>query len=220
MRVRGDLQPSNAFTLEAQPKNPGFVLVRFFENVKPFEEKNDELTVSGYEYDEYHLELPDAPGIQDDVLNNFDRYIAEAKEREKPSAHGLKLVELKQACNAAITGGVTIETSEGEEHFSLTPEDQINLQNLAFQIAAGAAGVLYHADGKLCRVFTPDEANALTQAAVGHVTYHTTYFNHIKAWVERTEDSGKLDKITYGAKLPNDLKRSFEALLGLAGGSS
>ena len=44
MRVRGDNAPSNAFTLEEQPKKPGFALVRFYENVKAFEEKHDELT--------------------------------------------------------------------------------------------------------------------------------------------------------------------------------
>ena len=35
MRVRGDLAPSNAFSLEEQPKKPGFVLVRFYGNVEP-----------------------------------------------------------------------------------------------------------------------------------------------------------------------------------------
>ena len=28
MRVRGDLQPGNAFTLEEQPKRPGYVLAQ------------------------------------------------------------------------------------------------------------------------------------------------------------------------------------------------
>ena len=31
MRVRGDNAPSNAFTLEEQPKKPGFFLVRFYD---------------------------------------------------------------------------------------------------------------------------------------------------------------------------------------------
>ena len=36
MRVRGDNAPSNAFTLEEQPKKPGFFLVRFYENAQEF----------------------------------------------------------------------------------------------------------------------------------------------------------------------------------------
>ena len=47
MRVRGDNAPSNAFSLEEQPNKPGVALVRFYENAEPFEEKRDELTISG-----------------------------------------------------------------------------------------------------------------------------------------------------------------------------
>ncbi len=82
MRVRGDLPPSNAFTLEEQPKSPGRFLVRFFENVEAFEETKDNLTVSGYEYDEYHLELGGYDGLFEDILNNFDGYLAQAKLQE------------------------------------------------------------------------------------------------------------------------------------------
>lgn len=82
MRVRGDVQPSNAFTLEEQPKKPGFFLVRFFENAVPFTETKDGLTTSGYEYDEYHLELADTGSLQEDVLNNFDALLEQAKAAE------------------------------------------------------------------------------------------------------------------------------------------
>lgn len=43
-----------------------YCLVRFYENVAPFSETQGELTVSGFEYDEYHLELPFYDGIYDD----------------------------------------------------------------------------------------------------------------------------------------------------------
>lgn len=45
MRVRGDNAPSNAFTLEEQPKKPGFFLVRFYENAQEFSETRDGLTI-------------------------------------------------------------------------------------------------------------------------------------------------------------------------------
>ena len=50
MRVRGDNAPSNAFTLEEQPKKPGFFLVRFYENAQEFSETRDGLTITGWEY--------------------------------------------------------------------------------------------------------------------------------------------------------------------------
>ena len=93
MRVRGDVQPSNAFTLEEQPKKPGYYLVRFFENAQEFSEEKEGLTVSGWEYDEYHLELADTGSLEEDVLNNFDGYLAQAKLLE---AEGETIPNLKQ----------------------------------------------------------------------------------------------------------------------------
>lgn len=88
MRVRGDNAPSNAFSLEEQPNKPGVALVRFYENAEPFEEKRDELTISGWEYDEYHLELADTGSLSEDVLANFDTLLAQAKAAETPAEQG------------------------------------------------------------------------------------------------------------------------------------
>ena len=88
MRVRGDNAPSNAFTLEEQPKKPGFFLVRFYENAQEFSETRDGLTISGWEYDEYHLELADTGSLSEDVLANFDTLLAQAKAAETPAEQG------------------------------------------------------------------------------------------------------------------------------------
>ena len=86
MRVRGDVQPSNAFTLEEQPKKPGYYLVRFFENAQEFSEEKEGLTVSGWEYDEYHLELADTGSLEEDVLNNYDALLEQATLLEQAKA--------------------------------------------------------------------------------------------------------------------------------------
>ena len=88
MRVRGDVQPSNAFTLEEQPKKPGYYLVRFFENAQEFSEEKEGLTVSGWEYDEYHLELADTGSLEEDVLNNYDAVLEQAKAAEAENEDG------------------------------------------------------------------------------------------------------------------------------------
>lgn len=123
MKVRGDNAPSNAFTLEEQPKKPGFALVRFFENVQAFEETQGELTVSGYEYDEYHLELPLYDGLADDILNSFDGYLAQAKLLE---AEGKTIPTLQQqvadleADKAALSEKVTtLETQVTDTQMAL-----------------------------------------------------------------------------------------------------
>lgn len=79
MKVRGDLAPNSAFSLEEQPKKPGHFLVRFYENVHPFSEERDGHSASGYEYDEYHLELTGYEGLADDIRSNYDGYLAQAK---------------------------------------------------------------------------------------------------------------------------------------------
>lgn len=88
MRVRGDNAPSNAFTLEEQPKKPGFFLVRFYENAQEFSETRDGLTITGWEYDEYHLELADTGSLSEDVLANFDTLLDQAKAAETPAEQG------------------------------------------------------------------------------------------------------------------------------------
>lgn len=82
MKVRGSVAPPNAFTLEEQPNKPGYCLIRFFENVQPYQEEQHGRTVNGFEYDEYHLEVADYDGLADDVLNNFDGLLTQAKLQE------------------------------------------------------------------------------------------------------------------------------------------
>ena len=78
MKHRGDKAPG-AFTMEEQPKNPGYVLIRFYENVAPFSETVDGISRSGYEYDEYYLKLKFYEGLSIDILNNYDVYFEQAK---------------------------------------------------------------------------------------------------------------------------------------------
>lgn len=103
MRVRGDVQPSNAFTVEEQPKKPGFCLVRFFENPQEFSEEQGELTVSGREYDEYHLEMADTGSLEEDVLNNYDALLEQAKAAEA-EAEGGGSDDLEERVAAMETG--------------------------------------------------------------------------------------------------------------------
>jgi hypothetical protein len=142
-------------------------------------------------------------------------YIPEKKHSGALSVKDAKLAELKATCAVEIGVGVDVETSLGAEHFSLSTEDQINIQNLTLQVAGGAPGVLYHSDGNICRLFTADEVNALAAAAVTHVTVQTTLYNHLKAWVQRTEDESEISAITYDAELPADLAANMAELLGL-----
>ena len=130
-----------------------------------------------------------------------------------------KTAEVSAACNAAITAGMDVTTTQGTEHFSLQETDQINLTAAVTAVQQGAAGYPYHADGELCRMFTSAEIGAVGQASIAHKLYHTTYCNHLFAWIRRAS-AAELSGITYGAELPEDLAASMQALLTQAGSTT
>ena len=114
MRVRGDNAPSNAFTLEEQPKKPGFFLVRFYENAQEFSETRDGLTITGWEYDEYHLEQPTIS--QEDIEGNLEVYLRAAKEAEVTPESRLEDVEQNKADKqevAAVWDSMAVAYQEG-----------------------------------------------------------------------------------------------------------
>ena len=130
-----------------------------------------------------------------------------------------KTTAMSAACNAAITAGMDVTTTQGTEHFSLQETDQINLTAAVTAVQQGAAGYPYHADGELCRMFTAAEIGAVGEASIAHKLYHTTYCNHLFAWIRRATAS-ELAGITYGAELPDDLAASMQALLTQAGSTT
>ena len=133
-----------------------------------------------------------------------------------PSLREAKHAEISAASEAAIYAGMDVETTQGTEHFSLTEKDQINLTTAKNEIDKGAPVYLYHTDDTLCRIFTAEEINAIAQASVAHIIYHTTYCNHLFEWIRRA-DAAELASITYGAELPDDLAAHMQEILTQAG---
>ena len=127
-----------------------------------------------------------------------------------------KHAEISAASEAAIYAGMDVETTQGTEHFSLTEKDQINLTTAKNAVDKGAAAYPYHADDARCRIFTAEEINAIAQASVAHIIYHTTYCNHLFEWIRRA-DAAELAGITYGAELPDDLAAHMQEILTQAG---
>nr|DAG20713.1 MAG TPA: protein of unknown function DUF4376 [Caudoviricetes sp.] len=129
-----------------------------------------------------------------------------------------KITNLSNACNQAITSGMDVETTEGIEHFSLEETDQINLTAALSAIEQGAKGYPYHADKKLCRMFTAVELKAIAKKATAHKLYHTTLCNHLLILARRATTTAELDKITYSADcLPLDLAQNMKKILVAAG---
>lgn len=129
-----------------------------------------------------------------------------------------KLSSLSETCNQTIVAGMDVETTEGIEHFSLEETDQINLTTALSAIEQGAKGYPYHADKKLCRMFTAVELKAIAKKATAHKLYHTTLCNHLLILARRATTTAELDKITYSADcLPPDLAENMKKILVAAG---
>ena len=174
-------------------------------------------------------EVEQTPRYSEEALDIAKRqsYNGEYTIEEEPDNRPLdviradKLAELSASCNAAITAGMDVETTQGTEHFSLHETDQINLTTALSAVQSGAAGYPYHADGQLCRLFTSAEIQAIAAASVKHKLYHTTLCNHLLTWARRAETAEELDGITYSADgLPEDLTTNMAAVLAAAAGDN
>lgn len=131
-----------------------------------------------------------------------------------------KLKELSAACGAAITAGCDVALSSGSGHISLTAEDQINLSTAMTAVEQGAQGYPYHLDGQLCAIFPATDIQVMAQKATAHKLEHTTYYNHLAAWVRRCETLEELETITYGEALPEDLEANMAEILAASSGGT
>lgn len=134
----------------------------------------------------------------------------------------VKIVEMSNTCNKIITNGIDVQLSDGNTyHFSLTTQDQLNLITLSTLIAAGQTEIPYHADGELCRYYSVEDITIITETATAHKTYHVTYFNSLKAWVNAMNSIDDIAAVQYGATIPEEYQSDIlkAMLLQMAGGS-
>jgi len=115
-----------------------------------------------------------------------------------------KKSEISNACERMIYNGVSITLTDGTtEHFSLTEHDQLNLFGKQAQLAAGAELLEYHADGKTCRYYSDADMQSIIQAAMWHVSYHTTYCNALNMWIADCQTADEVWQIFYGIDVPD-----------------
>lgn len=114
-----------------------------------------------------------------------------------------KKMEVSAACQRAIYNGVSVTLADGSvEHFALTVEDQLNLFGKQSQLMSGMEYLEYHADGQPCRYYSAADMQAIIEAAMWHVSYHTTYCNALHMWIAACETAEQVQEIYYGADVP------------------
>ena len=91
-----------------------------------------------------------------------------------------KLDEMSSICEQVIYSGVDVELSVGKKHFSLTANDQTNIDGIFSAITLGATEYPYHADNEPCEMYSASDIMTLYIAAKGFVTQQTTYCNALQ----------------------------------------
>lgn len=69
-------------------------------------------------------------------------------------------------------------------------------------------------------MYSAADIQLMGQAATAHKLYHTTYYNHLAAWVCRCETEEAVAAVTYGAALPEGLAANMAAILVAANAQS
>lgn len=127
-----------------------------------------------------------------------------------------KVAELSRICNQTIIEGFDVALSDGQEHhFSLSTQDQLNLISLSSMLSGGMDSIPYHADGEMCVFFPAKDIMTIVEAATAHKTYHVTYFNSLREYVNSMDNIEDVYAVVYGVEIPEEYQSDvLKALLG------
>lgn len=137
-------------------------------------------------------EVPEENLVKVIEIGNEDNNIDAVKQ--------LKLAALSNACHQVIENGFNFE----EQHYSLTAYDQLNIVTLSSVIANGRTEVPYHADGEEVRYYDAAEFRLIAEMAAHHISYHTAYYNALKAYVNSLKTEEEVLAVQYGDEIPEE----------------
>lgn len=120
-----------------------------------------------------------------------------------------KVLEMGAAQQDAIQAGIDITLTDGStEHFTLSANDQISLMGLQAQVAAGNGQIPWHTSSneEHCRYYSNADMQAITAAAMWHVSYHVTYFRDLRIYINSLETKEAVGEVHYGMPVPEELQ--------------
>lgn len=118
---------------------------------------------------------------------------------------GQTINSLNNSVEQTIYAGVDVKTSYGDEHFSLTANDQANIGNIFNAVVMGVEEFPYHADGKECVIYPKaDIVNIYVQMQT-LITKLTTHCNLLRQFANSCEDKDTVKAITLATELTGEL---------------
>lgn len=127
----------------------------------------------------------------------------------------LQVSRVGRQCKDVIDHGVDVELSTGVEHFSLTMEDQKNIDKLLSRVKEGMAFAPYHSDTTQCKIYSAEDILNISITADTFILYQTTYCNSLNTWIRRCETKEEIRAIQYGIELPEDLANDLDNIITL-----
>ena len=179
----------------------------------------------------YHYNLIEQNKITLDELSNIDssysmkysryylnieelRPFIESGEVELESLKDTFIKYARLMCNAYIELGTDIELNDGNTyHFSLSIEDQQNIKSAVDFANLTQSSVPYHADGELCTMFSVEDINKIYANSIMYITYHTTYFNMLKNYIQSCNDAETIIKSYYLMELPEEYNNKLNDII-------
>lgn len=113
--------------------------------------------------------------------------------------------EFNYFCTKVINEGIDVELSDGSvKHFSLSNEDQLNINTALTQIMMGATEIEYHADGGPFVTYSAEDMSRICTMGQGKVLTETAYRNNLREWIKQLTDIEEIRKISYGTPIPEE----------------
>lgn len=124
--------------------------------------------------------------------------------------------QLNSSVEQTIYAGVDVKTSYGDEHFSLTANDQANIGNIFNAVVMGVEEFPYHADGKECVIYPKADIVSLYVSMQTLITKLTTHGNLLKQYVNSCEDKDAVKAVTLATELTGKLAEQEVKVLASA----
>lgn len=180
--------------------------------------------ILGYTYQE----VKDSGGALQDVictpyvdlhsLEIVEQGVKQASIAETIIVNHSTLEEVKAFHKKAIglVGSALIQAGFdlGEEHYSLTDHDQININTLYAQVAFGGVDqVAWHQDGGMCTLIPAAKMTQIGNMAMAYVTYHTTRINMLGQMIAECGTKKATLAITYQTPLDATRQSAFDSIM-------
>ena len=120
-----------------------------------------------------------------------------------------KLKEISKECKNNIINGI----EHNGEYFSYTTDDQNNIRNLVQLSKATGLSVPYHANNVGCRLYSPEDINAIYVKQEMNVTHHTTYHNQLKLYINSLQTKEEVNRVYYGMELSGEYLDTYNEIM-------